>query len=260
MSAQNPVRVPMHFDDQAPDSFILDWEAYGPELLEESNRKAFFPYQWGVFCTAIARFRLEQGLRLAHGMSPDLSDDVVHDPGGAMFIYCDTDSVKYIGDIDWDAYNKERILDAEASLAYADDRTGKRHYMGVYEDDGEYIRFATRGAKKYAYTARNKKGYVKLHITIAGVNKEAGAKELAKAGGLKAFLRENFTFSAGETEAVYIDHIRDFRYFEGHRLRITPGVTIRPSFKTLSDTQEYIDLLKDPNAFDDLLLDKYMPI
>lgn len=260
MSAQNPVRVPMHFDDQAPDSFVLDWDAYGPELLAESNKKAFFPYQWGIWCTALARFRLEQGLRLAHGMSPDLSDDVVHDPGGAMFIYCDTDSVKYIGEIDWDAYNKERILDAEASLAYADDRTGKRHYMGVYEDDGEYIRFATRGAKKYAYTARNKKGYVKLHITIAGVNKEAGAKELAAAGGLRAFLRENFTFSAGETEAVYIDHIREFRYYEGHRLRITPGVTIRPSFKTLSDTQEYIDLLKDPNAFDDLLLDKYMPI
>lgn len=260
MSAQNPVRVPMHFDDQAPDSFVLDWDAYGPELLAESNKKAFFPYQWGIWCTALARFRLEQGLRLAHGMSPDLSDDVVHDPGGAMFIYCDTDSVKYIGEIDWDAYNKERILDAEASLAYADDRTGKRHYMGVYEDDGEYIRFATRGAKKYAYTARNKKGYVKLHITIAGVNKEAGAKELAKAGGLRAFLRENFTFSAGETEAVYIDHIREFRYYEGHRLRITPGVTIRPSFKTLSDTQEYIDLLKDPNAFDDLLLDKYIKV
>lgn len=247
MSAQNPVRVPMYFDDSAEDSFILDWDAYGPELLEESNRKAFFPYQWGVWCTAIARYRLEEGLRLAHG-----SD--------SMFVYCDTDSVKYIGDIDWTAYNKERRLDADASLAFADDRKGVRHYMGVYEDDGEYIRFATRGAKKYAYTQRNKKGYVKLHITIAGVNKTAGAKELAKAGGLRAFLRESFTFSEGETEAVYIDHIREFRYVDGHRLRIAPCVTIRPSFKTLSDTKEYEDLLKDPNAFDDLLLDKYVRV
>lgn len=259
MSATSPIRVPLLFDDEAPESFTQDWSQWGPELLEESNRKAFFPYQWGIWTTAIARFRLEQGIRLAHGMSADLSDDRIYNRD-SMFVYCDTDSVKYIGDIDFESYNKERILDAEASLAFADDRKGNRHYMGVFEDDGEYIRFATRGAKKYAYTEKNKVGYVKLHITIAGVNKKEGAKELAKAGGLRAFLRPTFIFSAGETEAAYVDHIREFTYIEGHRLRLAPCVTIRPSFKTLSDTDDYTELLKNPDAFRDFMLDKYRPV
>lgn len=244
MSAQNPVRVPISFDENAKDSFKEDTKAWGPALLEESNRKAFFCYQWGVWTTAYARFRLEEGLRLAH-------------MPGAEFVYCDTDSVKYLGTIDWDAYNKERILDAEASLSFADDPAGNRHYMGVYEDDGEYLRFATRGAKKYAYTAIDKKGHVKLHITIAGVNKRSGAKELAKAGGLRAFLRESFTFLAGETEAAYVDHVRRFEWIDGHRLRVAPCVTIRPSFKTLSDTEDYAELLKDSHAFTDFMIDKF---
>lgn len=244
MSAQNPVRVPLQFDENAPESFTEDWTQYGPELLAEANRKAFFPYQWGVWCTAIARFRLEEGLRLAHS-------------GDAAFVYCDTDSVKYVGSIDWDAYNNERIKDAECSLSYADDPKGKRHYMGVYEDDGEYLRFATRGAKKYAYTERDRRGHVKLHITIAGVNKRAGAKELAKAGGLRAFLAPSFTFSAGETESVYVDHVRRFEYIDGHRLRVAPCVTIRPSFKTLSDPDDYLELLEHPLAFRDFMLDRF---
>ena len=165
--------------------------------------------------------------------------------------------MKYIGEIDWDSYNAERIKDAECSLSFADDPKGIRHYMGVYEDEGEYLRFATRGAKKYAYTQRDKKGRVKLHITIAGVNKTAGAKELAKAGGLKAFLAPSFTFSAGETESVYVDHVRRFQYIDGHRLRVAPSVTIRPSFKTLSDPDDYIDLLQHPEAFHDYMLDRF---
>ena len=244
MSAQNPVRVPLRFDENAPESFTEDWTQYGPELLAEANRKAFFPYQWGVWCTAIARFRLEEGLRLAHS-------------GDAAFVYCDTDSVKYVGSIDWDAYNNERIKDAECSLSYADDPKGKRHYMGVYENDGKYLRFATRGSKKYAYTERDRRGHVKLHITIAGVNKRAGAKELAKAGGLRAFLAPSFTFSAGETESVYVDHVRRFEYIDGHRLRVAPCVTIRPSFKTLSDPDDYLELLEHPLAFRDFMLDRF---
>lgn len=244
MSAQNPVRVPIIFDENHPESFKEDKDKWGPALLAEANRKAFFPYQWGVWCTAIARYRLEEGLRLAH-------------TGDAAFVYCDTDSIKYVGNIDWEAYNQERILDAESSLSYADDPKGVRHHMGVYEDDGEYIRFATRGAKKYAYTQRNKRGHVKLHITIAGVNKKTGAEELAKDGGLKGFLRDKFVFSKGETEAAYVDHVRRFQWIDGHRIRIAPCVTIRPSFKTLSDPEDYLKLLQNPKAFSDFMLDRF---
>lgn len=244
LSSQNPCRIPIVYDEMHPELFKEDKDAWGPALLAEANRKAFFPYQWGVWCTAIARYRLEEGLRLAHS-------------GDAAFVYCDTDSVKYVGSIDWEAYNKERILDAESSLSYADDPKGVRHYMGVFEDDGEYIRFATRGAKKYAYTQRNKKGHVKLHITIAGVNKKTGAEELAKDGGLKGFLRDRFVFSKGETEVAYVDHVRRFQWIDGRRIRIAPCVTIRPSFKTLSDPEDYLELLQNPKAFSDFMLDGF---
>lgn len=241
MSAQNPVRCPLIFSENAPDSFVEDLNAWGPELLAEANRKAFFPYQWGVWCTAIARFRLEEGLRLAH------------QDGLSMFVYCDTDSVKYIGDIDWDAYNKERIEDANCSLSYADDPKGIRHYMGVYEYEGEYKEFATRGAKKYCYTDQDGN----LHLTLSGVKKKEGAAELQAAGGIEAFLQPSFVFSSGETEACYIDHVRRFAWVDGHLLRIAPCVTIRPSFKTLQDPDDYADLLKHPEYFTDYMLDRF---
>ena len=236
MSAQNPVKQSILYNDG---SFDTDNSIDLNELLEQSNRRAFFPYQWGVWCTAWARYRLEEGIRLAH------SD-------GADFIYCDTDSVKYIGDIDWTAYNAERQRRSEETGSFADDPKGNRHYMGVYEYEGMYDKFATRGAKKYAYVQNSS-----LHITIAGVNKDKGAKELEAAGGIEAFLQPEFTFYAGETEAVYIDHIRKFSWIDGHILRLAPCVTIRPSMKTLSDSAEYEELIKDAQAFREFIFDKY---
>ena len=236
MSAQNPVKSSILYNGG---SFDQDDSISLPELLEQSNKRAFFPYQWGVWCTAWARYRLEEGIRFAHGK-------------GAEFIYCDTDSVKYVGDIDWTAYNNERMNCSIESGSYADDPKGNRHYMGVYEYEGMYEQFATRGAKKYAYVQNSV-----LHIAIAGVNKEKGAAELNAAGGINAFLLPEFTFRDGETEAVYVDHIRKFVWIDGHMLRIAPCVTIRPSMKTLSDTAEYEELIKDAQAFRDLIFDKY---
>ena len=125
--------------------------------------------------------------------------------------------------------------------------------MGVFEDEGRYKRFATRGAKKYADEDQDGK----LHITIAGVNKRAGAKELEAAGGLPAFLRETFTFKEDENEAVYVDHVRRFEYIDGHRIRIAPCVTIRPSYKTLSDTDDYSLLVLTSKNLREFTLDKF---
>lgn len=248
MSATNPVRVSITYDRNAPESFREELGASLPELLEESNKKAFFCYQWGVWTTAHCRRALETGIAEAHRQG--------------KFIYCDTDSVKYLGKLDLSDWNHERVLDAEASLSYADDKAGKRHYMGVFEDEGRYIHFATRGAKKYAYTklVQGPEGddvIEKLHITIAGVNKRAGAKELEAAGGLPAFLRESFTFEEDEHEAVYVDHVRRFQYVDGHRLRVAPCVTIRPSYKTLSDTEEYGLLVLTSKNLREFTLDKF---
>ena len=133
---------------------------------------------------------LEEGIRL------------VHDTDGADFVYCDTDSVKYTGNVDWTAYNTARILECEESGSMATDPQGVTHYMGVFENEDRkdtgyaYRYFKTLGAKKYAYVEEEGGN---VHCTIAGVNKAKGGKELDENGGLSAF-EEGFVFrKAGGT-------------------------------------------------------------
>lgn len=241
-SAQNPVKPELNYLGNG--RFEESKEKTGPELLAEANRKAFFPYQWGVWTTAWARYRLEEGIRLAHEHGE--------------YIYCDTDSVKYLGDVDFAVHNRLRIEESQASGAYATDPAGVTHYMGVYEDEGRYKYFATRGAKKYCYVDDKDR----LHLTVAGVKKSQGAKELEAMGGISAFLLPEVVFADDETETFYVDRPRGYRYIKersGKRRRIylTACVTIRPSTKTLSDTQEYMDLLEDSQAFKSFFFDTY---
>ena len=116
--------------------------------------------------------------------------------------------------------------------------------MGVFEDEGEYSDFITFGAKKYAYVKDGKTG-----VTISGVNKELGAKEIDKAGGLSA-LREGFTFKeAGGTEAKYNDDPLsdgiDTITIDGCKIKITRNLCIKESTYTLGLTSDYKRLLED---------------
>lgn len=102
MSAQNPIKPETQFKQG---EFSILEEDY-KEKLEAQNKKAFFNYAWGVWCTAWARLRLEEGIRLA----------------GSRFVYADTDSVKYLGEIDWSQYNAIREAQSKAHGAYAIDK------------------------------------------------------------------------------------------------------------------------------------------
>lgn len=227
MCAQDPVKVTILFDGV---EFKEDENADIQAILDKSNKKAFLPYAWGVWVTAWARLRLEEGIKLS----------------GPRFVYTDTDSVKYVGDVDWTDYNNERIADSISSGAYATDIHGVTHYMGVYEQEHTMDYFKTLGAKKYAYSIDGK-----LSITIAGVGKKRGAAELLEMSGGDAYkaIRDYFApgtlFTAGGgTESVYNDVPEITEYtVDGHVLRITPNVVIRPSTYKLNITDEYRRLL-----------------
>lgn len=236
LCAQNPIKRSLIYTQEGVinEDGILDYypEDDTPEedLLEESNRKAFVCYQWGCWVTAWARLRLEEGIRLAHAP-------------GAEFLYCDTDSVKYLGTINWEPYNAQRIADSMKSGAWADDPAGERHYMGVYEQEHDMSEFSTMGAKKYVYRDA-KTG--KLVCTIAGVGKTAGAKELEAAGGIAAF-KDGFTFhEAGGLEALYNDkpEIDRWEVEPGRYVGIISNVVLRESTYTLGLTAEYLRLLR----------------
>ena len=227
------------------------------KILEKSNKRAFLAYQWGVWVTAHSRDALERGIRL------------VHETEGAEFVYCDTDSVKYTGRVDWTAYNDARIAECKESGSWATDPAGKDHFMGVYESEDlkdtgyAYRYFKTLGAKKYAYVEREietweekikigdteyvyrKVGPGRTHCTIAGVNKKKGGAELDLYGGLSAF-DDGFVFrQAGGTQAVYNDSPEiDHLVIEGHYLPITSNVAILPSEYTLGITGEYQRIIK----------------
>lgn len=226
MMAQNPVKEDVLFIDGA---FVVDPEADKEQLLIESNKKAFLAYQWGVWCTAWARYRLEEGIRLA----------------GDAFVYADTDSVKYIGDVSFAAYNRQRIKESKAAKAFAKDPKGNIHYMGVYEQEPGYDRFVTLGAKKYCVEQNGK-----VHCTVSGVSKRDGGPELERAGGIRAF-KCGFVFrDAGGTESIYNDETDMIITMpNGEPLHIGPNVVIRDSTYTLGVSAEYEKILEEYETY-----------
>lgn len=157
------------------------------EALEKyyKNHSSFLNYAWGVFVTAYARRELEDGLNIA----------------GLDTIYCDTDSVKYIGnhDKEFEEYNERLNKECEEKgiRNYAE-VNGKRYYMGIFDKEHGYDEFITLGAKKYAFLQNGKIG-----ITVSGLSKKKGAEELEKKGGLRRFQRNEVFYNSGRTIAQY---------------------------------------------------------
>lgn len=247
MTAQNPVKLDecyfngeyltgLRVKDEDGDEYILteeEAERLGENIYKMAHTKnidkSTMPYQWGVWVTAWARLRLEEAIKLC----------------GNDFLYCDTDSVYYIGVKDFSAYNDERIKDSTKNKAFAQDKNGVTHYMGVLELDKHVTSFKTMGAKKYAYIKEGK-----LYITIAGVSKKRGSDELtawAKSHGMKDGLdamREDFVFNdAGGTESVYNDTAYGIMEIDGHELYVPSNVAIKPSTYKVGLSEDYGELL-----------------
>lgn len=211
MCATNPVRTSLVFNGH---DFSVK-EGDDKEELAKANKRSFTVFAWGCWCTAWARYWLEKAIRLC----------------GHNFIYCDTDSVKFVGDVDFTELNAEIQAQSERHGAFADDPSGARHYLGVFEKEAPMPRFCTLGAKKYAYEDESGK----LHITIAGVSK-GGAEEM---GCLENF-QEGFVFrrSAGQ-EAIYNDDWSEPLEIDGHVLPISPNIYLYEGEYTLGLTLEY---------------------
>ena len=154
--------------------------------------------------------------------------------------------MKTDGDIAIDKLNDALRQRAEAVGAYADDKNGKRHYIGVFEADGHYKQFITQGAKRYAYID----DHDKMGVTVAGVskaiNEETGltfAVEELKT--LKRFKPGMKWKKAGGTQAVYND-ADDFDYTvpeSGKTVHISKNVSIIPSTYVMTHSRDYAQLL-----------------
>ena len=208
--------------DYTGEEFVENWDN-PEETYQRRIKNTPLLYAWGVWTTAWARLRLEEGIRLV----------------GSRMVYCDTDSVGFVGDIDLTDYNRKRQGESERNGGTAVDPKGQRHWLGVFEPDKKPNKFVTFGAKKYAYTLEDG-----LHITIAGVNKVKGAEELDEAGGLPA-LKTGFVFrKGGGTSSTYND--ADFGLYktlDGGIIRIRRNIYIQDSEYTLGLTDDYAELI-----------------
>lgn len=237
-SAQDPGKESIVYQQNSDDIYVVEEKTIA-ELLQQSY--AAMPYQWGVWTTARARERLQ------------IMIDAVHENKTSEFVYCDTDSVKYIGSYDIEKINAGLRDIAVKNGAYADDIKGVRHYMGVYEDEGRYKQFETLGAKSYVYRDDNEQ----LHITIAGVPKSKGAEELEKMGGFDAY-KIGTIFHDGITETVYHDErCYSVTEYDGHEIEITSDIVIKDSFHQIGWSKDYTILLSNLDGADiDKLLRK----
>lgn len=140
---------------------------------EKFNRFLFYP--WGVWVTAHARWRLHDAI---YNVGPD-------------FRYCDTDSVKFVGD--HESYFRHANIEAENEMRKLAIRLnmpiekvvpvapdGSRKILGVWEHEYDAWKFKTLGAKRYlvdySWTEKGDKHYKrgeKLELTVAGTNKDS---------------------------------------------------------------------------------------
>lgn len=222
MSVQAPVKLTILYNNGA---YTPDVHELPQDILARAAKRPYTLYQYGVWTTAHARADLQKGIELC----------------GDGIVYVDTDSCKFVGSADFAAYNERARAVAVEHGCSAVDAKGNTHYMGVYEDDGEYSRFKTLGAKKYAYEDNNGE----LHITIAGVPKKAGAQELARKGGLEAFVPGFEFVETGKLEAVYNDGRINGVVIDGRKLDITKNVVLRPTTYKLDITNDYAVILED---------------
>lgn len=220
LSATDPIRMEWLFNPDTGD--VEPGEIDVAKLIEKNRYSISLSYSFAPWVTAIVRYILRIGIKAA----------------GNRAVYWDTDSVKYVEDDEieraFDEYNR-CVINAEYSAL---DKSGKRHYMGVFEADDAYRRFVTLGAKKYAYESAEDGA---LHTTIAGVSKKEGPSEL---GRLENF-KPGFVFSRAAGKMLIYNDLKEPYTVEvdGNQLTVTRNVVIAPNTYTIGLSESYENLL-----------------
>ena len=172
-------------------------------------------------------------------------------------IYCDTDSIKFIGNHDdiFDKFNESVIERYNKVIEhYPNDFTisdfqpidpeGNKHTLGVFEieNDHDIKSFKTLGAKKYCYELDDG-----LHLTLSGVNKKSGVEALK--GDINNF-RNGFEFdyeSAGKLIHYYNDEQPEITYEDRdgniYTSDLKYGIVLQPTTYKIGTTLEYEMLL-----------------
>lgn len=230
------------------DTIEFEDDRWKKELLIEKNfytkiesekkklSKTFGAFQFGVWITAYARRNLWKGI-----LALDYN-----------VVYCDTDSIKYI-DCDTDffeRYNKEierrenmraDMLGIPRDKFCPKDKNGVSHRLGIFEDDGQYKKFKTLGAKKYCYVDNDDK----LHMTVSGVRKSA----VSQLQGIDDF-KDGTVFDVEHAQKLIMSYVDDMppivwnkgKYDEFYS-NYQHGICAQPTTYSLGITDDYESIL-----------------
>lgn len=162
MMVEKPIRPDFFYNNGIINKAETDYVQKILDYNEKYNRFLFYP--WGVWVTAHARWRLYDAIA---EVGPD-------------FIYCDTDSVKFLNaDKHQDYFEKcnrkardnmllmSTRVDIPTSKVFPKSPDGTEKILGVWENEGTYKHFKTLGAKRYLLEKENGS----LSLTVAGTNK-----------------------------------------------------------------------------------------
>ncbi len=235
-----------------------DKDYIGQVVDYNEKRNRFLYYPWGVWVTAHARYRLYDAIAA-------IGDD---------YRYCDTDSVKFIGEHTdyFERVNHEahtlvtklaKRLDLPIVYVIPTDPDGNKQCLGVWKHEWDAFRFKTIGAKRYlvdfSWTEKGNKYYnapgTKLELTVAGTNKTSTLEYIQQ----QALVTKQSPFDifnehlvvpaeyAKRTTAKFIDKpsngfVTDYlgvrRYYESES-----GVYIKPTSYSFSITDEMLDAI-----------------
>ena len=207
--------------------FNDEWEKGEYSTLEEyyKKRNNFLTYQWGLFVTAICRTNLQKAI----------------DKIGLDCVYIDTDSVKYVGSHDdaFEQVNQEMIEWCNQNDIINYVKVGNnKYFLGLYDKEKGYDEFVTLGAKKYAFKQGSKLG-----ITVAGLNKKSGAKELERKGGLSKFKIGTEFHESGRKTVYYNDDQKHFLTVQGCEIENASNIALVDTTYTLGMTDVMLSIL-----------------
>ena len=234
-------------------TFIDEWISEDPDgakVIEKYNKSVnrflFFP--WGVFCTAFSRYDI-----WVNGILK-VKDD---------YVYCDTDSIKFLHPEKHQDFIKEfnhqigedllkamRFHKLDPRLITPETVEGKKKPLGIYEIDGRYTRFKCLGAKRYL-SDDVEKG---LKITVAGLPKKPGLEFISKYQDPFKMFTKDLNVPAGvsgKQTATYIDYetrgaIKDYKgnFGEYHEMS---SIHLENTSYNLSLANDYVNYLLSIN-------------
>jgi len=259
MMVTNIFQSEVNFNPEDPEQWVVTDLKYEDVLkgLEKLrvwyNKKYFLSYSVGCWITAYARRHIFELLE-APGMD-------------GRAVYCDTDSIFYLGHYDWSAYNKEadyylweacRYHGIDFERTRPKDPEGGIHPLGHFEMEKPFDRLRSLGAKKYCEERDGK-----LYLTVSGINKEAVD---CLEGQLENF-RDGFVFDKDtnyyddegklhgtrKLEHTYLIDMRRIIYPDGFVSDLKYGINMRPTGYELSlpsiynSMENLMDFVLNPN-------------